>query len=92
MFNNKPIPAYMMAYYNKKQQQDAINIPIVNNISKKELKEQKFEQAIDKIKNSEDVKKKPPTEKELSIDDYIELLKEDGNRKYYIQLLESLKE
>lgn len=85
----KNIPSYMVHYFQQKQPAPA-PIPDVKPLTKQEEKKMKFESASNKIKLSEDQTKKPPTEKELSIDDYIELLKEEGNRKYYLELLNSL--
>ena len=86
----KNIPPYMQKYYSEK-----ISIhtskPEEKELTKKEIKDQKFNEAIEKVKTAEDQKKKPLTEKEMSIDDYIELLvSENGSRKDYLNLLNSL--
>ena len=84
------LPIYMKRYYDQKmgvnqQKQEP-------QLTEKEKKELRFKNKLDDIKLAEDTKKKPPTPKELSIDDYIELLKEEGNRSKYIELLEALKD
>lgn len=90
MFNNGGMPIYMQRYYAQKM---GVNTSKQEpELTEKEKRELKFKNKLNDIKMSEDVKKKPATPKELNIDDYIELLKEEGNRSKYIELLEALKD
>lgn len=86
---NSQIPIYMQHYINKKNGIKESNEP---KMTEKERKEKLFKDKINDIKNADDGKKKVVSSKELSINDYIELLKEEGNRHFYIELLESLKD
>ena len=87
---NSQIPVYMQHYINKKNGIKESNEP---KMTEKERKEKLFRDKINDIKNADDGKKKKVvSSKELSINDYIELLKEEGNRHRYIELLQSLKD
>lgn len=86
----KTIPPYMMKYYQNKMA-PVLSKPDEEQLTPKQIKDQKFNQALDKVKMTEDETKKKPTEKEMSVDEYIELLcSENGSRKDYLNLLNSL--
>lgn len=85
---NKEIPIYMRHYYNQKMGIKNDNEP---KKTEKELKEERFKDKINDIKKN-DIIKKPISPKETSINEYIELLKDEGNRYKYIELLEALKD